>query len=389
MDFSLTDEQQAAVELADRILGDRCTPARLKEADAGTDGYDRELWAELAAADLLGLALPAELGGGGLGFLEACLVLEQVGRHVAPVPYWPTIVLGALPIVAFGTEAQQRTWVAGVPSGAAVLTAALEEEGAEARTPSTTATPDGDGYRLDGAKILVPVAAAARVMVVSARTPAGGAGLFLVEPDAPGVAVVREDTMGRWPLARVTFEGARVGAQGVLGSPDDGVDRAGWLVDRASAALCAIAAGVCERALRITAGYATERHQFDRPIGSFQAVGQRLADAYIDAEAVRLTMLNAVSLLDAGAPAGKEVATAAFWAADGASRVVHAALHVHGGISIDVDYPIHRYFLWAKQIEAHFGAATPELVRLGAMIAADTGGAPGTGEATGATAAAG
>jgi len=371
MDFALSDEQQAAVDLAARILGDRCTPERLKEVAAGREGFDRDLWAELAAADLLGLALPERLGGGGFGFLEACLVLEQVGRHVAPVPYWPTVVLGALPIVAFGSEGQQQAYVAGVASGATVLTAALEEQGADPRAPATAAIPDGPVYRLEGVKILVPVAAAARVMVVSARTPSGGFGLFLVEPDAPGVTVVPEDTMGQWPMAQVRLDGVRVDADATLGSPDDGVDRLGWLVDRAVAGLCAVCAGVTERALRITAAYATERHQFDRPIGSFQAVGQRLADAYIDTEAVRLTMLNAVSLLDAGAPADEEVATAAFWAADGASRVVHAALHVHGGISIDVDYPIHRYFLWAKQIEAHFGAATPELVRLGALLAAE------------------
>ncbi len=371
MDFSLTDEQQAAVALADQIFTDRCTIERQKEIAAGSDGWDKELWAELARADLLGLSLPESLGGGGYGFLETCLVLEQVGKHVAPVPLWATLVLGALPIAEFGSD-DQTALLDGVAAGGAVLTAALEEEGTDARAPYATATADGDGFRLDGTKILVPVAAESRTMVVSARLASSGQpALFLVAPGADGVTITAEDSMGQWPVSRVAFDGVVVGADAVLGSLDDGADHLGWLVDRAQAALCAITAGVTDEAVRLTASYATERKQFDRPIGSFQAVGQRLADAYIDSEAVRLTMLNAVSLLAAGKPAGKEVATAKFWAADGASRVVHAALHVHGGISIDVDYPVHRYFLWAKQIEVSLGAATPELVRLGALLAAE------------------
>lgn len=370
MDFSLTDEQQAAVALADQIFTDRCTVERQKEIAAGSDGWDKELWAELARADLLGLSLPEGLGGGGYGFLETCLVLEQAGKHVAPVPLWATLVLGALPIAELGSDGQ-RALLDGVAAGEVVLTGALEEEGTDPRVPFTTATADGAGFRLDGTKILVPVAADARTMVVSARLATGEPALFLVEPGADGVTITAEDTMGQWPVSRVGLDGVVVGAEAVLGSLEAGRAELDWLVDRAQAALCAMAAGVTEQALRLTASYATERKQFDRPIGSFQAVGQRLADAYIDSEAVRLTMLNAVSLLAAGEAADKEVATAKFWAADGANRVVHAALHVHGGISIDVDYPVHRYFLWAKQIEVSLGAATPELVRLGALLAAD------------------
>ena len=123
--------------------------------------------------------------------------------------------------------------------------------------------------------------------------------------------------------------------------------------------------------MRITAEYTTTRKQFDRAIGTFQAVGQRMADCYIENQAIELTMLQAATHLDEGRDDPLEVATAKFWAADGGNRIAHAALHIHGGISIDVDYPIHRYFLWLKQIENTLGAATPELVRLGEMIAAE------------------
>jgi alkylation response protein AidB-like acyl-CoA dehydrogenase len=132
-----------------------------------------------------------------------------------------------------------------------------------------------------------------------------------------------------------------------------------------------MATGVCEEALRMTAEYTKTREQFDRAIATFQAVGQRAADAYIDTEAVRLTALQAMWRLDAGLPAAEEVAIAKFWTAEGGQRVVHAAQHLHGGIGVDRDYPLHRYFLWAKQIELTLGGTTPQLLRLGAMLAAE------------------
>ncbi len=371
MDFSLSDEQQAVVDLTGQILADRCTLERLKEIGAGERRIDNELWHELARADLVGLALPESVGGGGFGFLEACLLLDQIGRHVAPVPYWSTVVLGALPIAHLGNDEQKQRWLPGVVSGDVILSAALQEHLADLRRPSTTARPDGEGFVLDGVKIMVPSAADASAIIVPASLDDGRVGLFLVEPSAAGVTCAFQDTMGQWPMYRVELDGVAVGGADVLGSLDDGAAGLDWILDRATVGLCALSAGVCEGGLRLTADYATNRKQFDRPIATFQAVGQRLADAFIDTEAVRLTMLNAASLLDAGEPADKEVATAKFWASDGASRVGHAGLHVHGGISIDVDYPIHRYFLWAKQIETDLGASSVQLRRLGDVIAAE------------------
>ncbi len=157
----------------------------------------------------------------------------------------------------------------------------------------------------------------------------------------------------------------------MLGSIEDGASALGWIVDRTSVGLCAIASAVCQEAMRITAEYASNRKQFDKPIAMFQAVGQRMADCFIDNEAVSLTMWQAATRLADEMPSAREIATAKYWAAEGGSRIGHAGLHIHGGISIDVDYPIHRYFLWAKQIEYTLGAATPQLVRLGELIAAD------------------
>jgi alkylation response protein AidB-like acyl-CoA dehydrogenase len=367
MDFGLTEEQDALVALMGQILGDRCTLERLAEVEAGAEWFDRELWAELAKADLLGLSLPEDLGGGGYGFLEACLLLEQLGQAVAPLPLQPTLV-AALTIARFGTDEQRTAHLPGVAAGDAVLTSALSELDCDARDPQTTAVRHGDGWVITGMKTAVPAAHVASAMLVPATADDGELGVFVVDPRGDGVNLGRQDTFNHVPEFHVDLD--RAPAE-LLGGDDAREGTVDWLVDRATVALCAVAAGVSARGLRLTADYSIERKQFDRQIATFQAVGQRMADTFIDNEAIRLTMLQAATKLDGEEPADKEVAVAKYWASYGGSRVGHAGLHVHGGISIDVDYPIHRYFLWSKQIEFTLGAGTQQLARLGDRLAAE------------------
>ena len=371
MDFSLSDEQRAMAELAGQILKDRSTSEHLKAIEASAERIDRDTWGELARAGLLGAALPESAGGSGGGFVEICLLLEQQGKHPALVPLLATIVSGAMPIARFGSKALQERYLPGVVRGETILTAALEELGADARSPVATAAPDGGGYRLSGVKTSVPFAHLAAAVLVPARTPEGKVVVCIVDPRASGVSLSRQETMSWEVHQRIELAGVKLGADAVLGSAEKGREILDWIVDRTTAGLCAISSGACQEAVRITAEYASNRKQFDKPIAMFQAVGQRLADSYIDNEAVNLTMWQAVTRLADEMPSAKEVATAKYWAAEGGSRIGHAALHVHGGISIDVDYPIHRYFLWLKQIEFALGAGTPQLVRLGELIASD------------------
>lgn len=371
MDFSLTDEQHAVAELAAQILTDGCTLQRLKTVEASEDRFDRELWAEFAKAGLLGAALPESIGGSGGGLVDLCLFLEQQGRRVAPIPLLPTLVSAALPLARFGSADQQKRYLPGVVAGTTLLTAALSELGTESRAPQTVAKPDGKVWRLSGLKVGVPIAHAAAAVLVPARAPAGQIGIFVVDPHAPGVSLARAETTNWEAQFRMELSGVTVGSDAVLGSVDDGAQILNWIVDRTTVGLCAIQSGVCQEAVRLTAEYASNRKQFDKPIAMFQAVGQRMADSYIDNEAVNLTMWQAATRLASDMPSPKEIATAKYWAAEGGSRIAHAALHIHGGISIDIDYPIHRYFLWAKQIEYTLGAATPQLVHLGALIAAE------------------
>jgi alkylation response protein AidB-like acyl-CoA dehydrogenase len=367
MDFALSEEQQELTGLADRILEDRMNLQHLKERDRSEDWYDRDTWAELAKANILGIALPESVGGLGFGFLDLCMVLRVVGRHVAPLPVIPTLVEAALPIARFGTDAQQSV-LAKVASGEVLLTAGYVEIGADQLQPTTTATRDGDGWRIDGVKSNVAAASVAETIVVPASV-GDDVGLFLVPMNTSGVSTTRQESMNHEPLFEVRLDGVRVDGDALLGSLDQGRDALAWAINRSTVAICALVTGVGEQALRLTAQYTTERKQFDRAIGTFQAVGQRMADCFIESQAMELTMLQAATHLDEGRDDPLEVATAKFWSAEGGNHIGHASLHIHGGISIDVDFPIHRYFLWLKQYEFTLGAATPELLKIGKVLA--------------------
>jgi acyl-CoA dehydrogenase len=371
MDFSLTDDQKALAELAEKILADAATLERLKTIEASPERIDRAAWAKLAEAGLLGVAIPETYGGSGYGFVELCLLLERVGRTVAHVPVLPALVCGAGAVAEFGDAAQKERFLPRVARGEALLSAALSEGETSAREPTATARRAGEGFRLDGVKIAVPIAAQADAVLVPARLEGGDVAVFLVDPRSRGVELTPQETTSWEGEYRMALDGVAVPHDAVLGPIARGGAVLDWLVDRATVGLCAVAAGVADKALRITAGYAAERKQFDKPIAAFQAVSQRLADAYIDNEAIGLTMWQAATRLAERLPSAKEIATAKFWACEGGSRIGHAALHIHGGICIDVDYPIQRYFLWAKQIEFSLGAATPQLVELGRRIAAE------------------
>jgi 3-oxocholest-4-en-26-oyl-CoA dehydrogenase beta subunit len=371
MDLAFTDEQRALAELAGKILADRATLDRLKVIEKTDERYDRDLWGDFARAGLLGAALPESVGGSGGGFVEMCLLLQEQGARAAMIPLLSTLVSGAMAIERFATAAQREQYLSAVVSGDVLLSAALVELGADPRTPTARATREARGWRLDGVKVAVPMAHLAAAVLVPVRTAEGQVGVFLVDPKARGVTLTRQETMNWEAHFRMELAAVRVGEDALLGSLGRGAEIHGWILDRTIVGLCAIASGACRETVRLTAEYASNRKQFDKPIATFQAVGQRLADAYIDNEAVNLTMWQAATRLAEGLPSAKEIAVAKFWAADAGNRVGHTGLHIHGGISIDVDYPIHRHFLWLKQIENTLGAATPELARLGEMLGAD------------------
>lgn len=371
MDFSLSEEQSAVVESAVKLFEGHLTDERRAEVEAAGEGIDRRLWSALADANLLGLAVPEEYGGSGFGFGEVSVLLEEAGRAAAPVPLWASVVLAGLPVAEFGTQEQKERLLRPLAAGELILTAALLEAGTEPEQPLTTAQQVDGGWRIDGTKICVPAGTVANALLVPARV-GDEVAVFIVPADAPGLTVLPEMTTADVPEAHLELNGVQVGTSDVLGDPAGGADILAWIRLRATSGLCSLMAGTCQAALKLTASYAVTRKQFDRAIATFQAVGQRAADAYVDAEAVSITARQAAWRIAADLPAAEHVAIAKFWSADGGQRVVHAAQHIHGGLGVDRSYPLHRYFLAAKQYELTLGGATANLLRLGAMMAAET-----------------
>jgi alkylation response protein AidB-like acyl-CoA dehydrogenase len=359
MDFKTTEAAEDLGGLARTITDSVVTNEHQRALDKLDQRFDRDLWAKLIEADILSTAAPESLGGGGFGVLEQVAVLEALGRQLAAVPYLESVVLGAGALTKFGTEALQQQWATPAINGEKVITVALDGEMGEG---PVQAQPSGDGFKLTGSRTQVAYGPVADAFLVPAETESGTQ-VFLVGKDDAGVTVTALDTTGHGSVGHLDLHGAATSQ--VVG----GAEVLAWLTTAANLGRSAYQLGVLDRALELTAAYAREREQFDRPIGSFQAVSSRLADDYIAVKALRLTLTQAAWRLSEDLPADIDVNTAAFWAADAGHRVAHTTVHVHGGVGIDLDHPVHRYFLAAKQTEFAVGSATGQLLQIGRELA--------------------
>lgn len=351
MDLTFSDEQQAISALAADVFGGEVTVERIKAVEQA-GGFDRELWRTLAATGLLGVALPEAAGGTGGGAIELACLLEQHGRSVAPLPLAQTLVAA---MVLAGGSSVHKDQAARVAAGDAVLTVAADLAG---RPPAVVATEASSGWRLDGTVVAVPFGSVAEAVLVDA-----GDRVLLVALDQPGVTGEATSTTDRLDHANLTFTGATAEPVGDAGTPDR-------LRALLRIGLAAVALGVAEEALQRAAAYTSQRHQFGKPLSSFQSTAHRAADCYIDVEAMRATLWQAASQLDEGDDAAADAAlVAAWWAADGGARVVQAVQHLHGGLGADLDYPVHRFFLWGTQLDIELGGAAALLAQIGDGIA--------------------
>ena len=373
MDFSIGEDQAAIRELAYQIFTDRASDEFLLEFSRTGNTYDDALWITLAEQGLLGIAIPGSAGGSGLGLTELCLVLEEQGRRVAPVPLHASLVLGGLPIAEFGSEAQKEWWLEPLAKGAVKLSAAIAELGMNIAVASTvSATRNGDNWILNGERAVVPDGAVANCLLVPAVDTDGNETIFLLDTALPGVGLEGVDIgMLGQRAAHLKLDDVSLDDSAVLGVAGQGAEILEWLEQRANVGHCALQVGVTEEAMTRTAAYLGERQQFGVPLGTFQALAMRMADSYIDVEAIRSTYWLAVWRLSEDKDARAEVRAAKWWACDAAHRVVCTAQHLHGGIGSDVEFPIHRFFLWAKQVSYSLGNAGTQLEKLGQLLASD------------------
>jgi 3-oxo-4-pregnene-20-carboxyl-CoA dehydrogenase alpha subunit len=371
MDFSLDETQQAVARLAGEVLG----PARPDGPPAAADGFDSALWKELGRAGLLSLALPAWLGGDGLGVLDVAVALTEIGRRAASVPALATLVLGVLPVVRWGDRELQEALLAGVAAGDTVLTAAVREpSGVMPARPATTATLGRTSGTVSGVKIGVPYAAAADWILVPASLEAGGTGVVVVKAPAEGVSWQRTHSSSGEPEYTLRLDQAPVAD--LLGSVKGDGEERGWgqvagdLYQLAVAGACSLADGALAGALALTTAHVASREQFGRPLAAFQAVAGQVADVYIASRTLHLATLSACWRLQAGRDAASELDVAAYWLAGQAPAAMLTCHHLHGGIGMDVTYPLHRYSSLVKDLVRFVGGADYRLDRLGARACA-------------------
>jgi len=368
MDFSLTEEQSQIKELANQIFRDNSSD-EFQMAFAKTDDlYSTELWNLVAEAGLLGMAVPEQFGGSGFGVIEVCQMLEEQGRFVAPIPLLPSLVYGGLTLAKYGSEAQNQKYLSALATGEAILTGAVAEESMSLAIRSECkASGSGDSWSLKGTRVAVPYAEQAVVIVVAAETEQGKA-LFLVEPSASGVSCEFTNSANFEPLYSVTFDGA---SAELLGTVEQGEEILQFMLNNGALACSATMIGITEDSMRRTAEYTGERKQFETTIASFQNTTMKLADCYIDIQCLRSTYTEALWKMSEGLNCDAEVKAAKYWASTAGHQVTHICQHLHGGIGADVEYPLHRYYIWFKQMDLTMGAATKQLADLGALLASD------------------
>jgi alkylation response protein AidB-like acyl-CoA dehydrogenase len=331
----------------------------LKRADSASD-YDRALWSVLAEAGLLGVSVGDAWGGSAMGFVEMTAVLEAQGAVLAPVPLWSSLVAAAA-IETFGSSQQCDQLLPAYVQGQSHFALAL----ANTRQVSTISVVQGG---LQGQCYDVPWAADASV-VLPFNEADGTCSLYLLSADSKNLKLDRQMASNGEAHYRMILEGVPLGEANILGQRGQGEGIIEWINQRAYTALAALQLGVLEEALSRTAEYTGERKQFKKPIAAFQAVSHRAANAYIDREALRTCIWQAAWNLSDGQDATAEARTAKWWACEAGHRIAHTAQHLHGGIGADLEYPIHRYFLWAKQLEFTLGGAQEQLASLGSQLA--------------------
>ena len=371
MNFTISEEQQSAQQLAQQILGDFTDVDKLKALEQRQESFDNGLWQALAKAGLLGLDIAEDQGGTGLGFYSLTTLCEEVGRTVAPVPVIPVLVSAAGTLRRFASDTQKDQWLPGIASGATLITAALEEYNNDDPTaPSCSAQKMEGGYSISGTKICVSQASSAARILLSAQTEEGIV-VALVDPHASGVTLNAQIVTTGETRHELVMTKVQVPTQDIVAIGSEALAAMDWAHLATRTALAAMAVGLCDKMMRITGQYTSEREQFGRPIATFQAVSHRVADCYIDVECLRLVTQQAASLINESHPAKDAVHIAKIWCGNVTHRVSQASQHCHGGTGVDRDYPLFRYCQWARQIELTCGSSAQLTGELGQAICAE------------------
>jgi alkylation response protein AidB-like acyl-CoA dehydrogenase len=364
MDLGLSEVQQMLRSSAQEFLSRECPLTLVREMEADPRGYTDGLWRQLVSLGWTGLVMPERYGGTGGSFLDLAVLLEEMGRALAPGPFFSTVVLGGLTVLDAGTETQKDDLLPRISSGELTMTLALTEPSAtyEAWGIETAAVRQGDGYVLSGVKLFVPDAHVAGLLVVAARTsaepdPARGVTLFLVPAGSPGLALTSLNTISSDKQSEVTLDQVRVPASAVLGRVGEGWPVVQRALQRAVAGKCMEMVGGASAVLNMTVEYVKQRTQFGRPVGSFQAVQHHCANMATEVEGSRNIACQAAWRVSEGLPADREVSMAKAWVSEAYQRVCTTAHQCHGAIGFTAEHDLQLYTRRAKVLELTYGDA--------------------------------
>ena len=363
MDLGLDEQQEMLKNFARDFLEKECPESLVREMEEDEKGYSPELWQKMAQQGWMGLIIPEEYNGTGMNVCELVVLLEEFGRALVPGPFISTVVLGGVPIMEAGTEEQKQQFLPKIASGELIMTLALTEPSAKwtADGVQLEAKKAGNEYVVNGTKLFVQDAHVSDHMIVAART--GGSGedgitLFIVDSKSPGIKFEVLKTIAADKQCEVTFDNVKVPSSSMLGGEGQGWPIIEKTKDVATVAACAYLVGLSQMDFDVTLNYAKERVQFGRPIGSFQAIQHKLADAVIDVDGSRFITYKAAWSLQEGEPdADLMISMAKAWSSDASRRVVAHGQQIHGGIGFTKEYKIQLYFRRQKWMELMWGDA--------------------------------
>jgi acyl-CoA dehydrogenase len=363
----LTEDQELLAKTAADFVAEHSPISRFRQLreSRSADGFSPELWREMAALGWVGIPFPESVGGADMGLAELAVVMEALGRTLAPEPFLSTVLLGGRALLLGGSEAQQERWLAKIAAGEALLSLAQQERRSryDLHRVEARAEAAGGGFRLSGEKIQVLDGHVSDGFVVVARSSGAvaeraGISLFLLEKGVAGLSVERQHRVDDRNAALVKLDGVALGADALLGAEGEGLALLERVVDGATAGLCAEMLGSMSEAFERTLEYMKQRVQFGVPIGSFQALKHRAAEIFIEIELCRSAVMAATRALDAGDPeAAKLVSLAKARCSEAAILVGNESVQLHGGIGMTDEHDIGFYLKRARVAAATFGDA--------------------------------
>jgi alkylation response protein AidB-like acyl-CoA dehydrogenase len=352
MDLDFSDEQQMLREMARGVCADFAPLTVVRELEDDPVGYPDDFWKQLAALDLIGLTIPAAYGGSEMTCLEAAIFYEELGRSLASSPHFASAVMSAGVLVRAGSDEQKQHWLPAIASGEAILTTAWLEphHGFGSSGVQVTARADGDAVVLDGTKWHVPFASSATRLVVLARG-ADGVELYLVDSQADGVTLDQQLTIASDTQYAVSLDGVRVATTDRIGGAGSGWGTWTDVMLDGMILQAALAVGGAQHSLDITVQYAKDREQFDKPLGSFQALAHYLADGKTAVDGATLLVHEAAWARATGRPVERLAPMAKLFACQTFRDVTATAQQIFGGVGFTVEYDIQLYFRRAKQLQ--------------------------------------